>query len=431
VKILNTRTTHVDPAKLVLHGANPRKGDIRAVVESFRANGFWGSVVVDERNEQVLAGNHRVMAARELGWDEIPVTYVKPDSDEHALRILLADNRTSDLGTYDNDALAQLLDHLASTDAGLAGTGYDQAALDGLLEELGHGRQEEPKDDPGAEVDRAEELRQKWGTERGQLWQIGRHRLLCGDATSAEDVARLLDGERAHLAFTSPPYNVGANGKGGGADLRERKYLGDDDDRTDDDFAALLNGATDVLLDHADTAMVNIQLLGANKRVVAQYVADRADVLKDVLHWVKPSAAPHIQPGVMGSRVEWIIALSASNPSKAFPRSPIPRGNLWNVVECHGAGGVNEYSDVHAATFPGALAAHVVTHFSQPGDRVLDTFNGTGTTIAECERAGRTGYGVEIDPRYVAVALERLAKMGLTPELTGATPATHARAEAA
>jgi ParB-like chromosome segregation protein Spo0J len=137
VKILNTRTTHVDPAKLVLHGANPRKGDIRAVVESFRANGFWGSVVVDERNEQVLAGNHRVMAARELGWDEIPVTYVKPDSDEHALRILLADNRTSDLGTYDNDALAQLLDHLASTDAGLAGTGYDQAALDGLLEELG------------------------------------------------------------------------------------------------------------------------------------------------------------------------------------------------------------------------------------------------------------------------------------------------------
>src|SRR5690606_2155294 len=199
-------------------------------------NGFWGTVCVDERTGYVCVGNHRVLAARQLGWDEIPVTYIRSTDDEHALRILLADNRTSDLGTYDAEGLAQLLDHLASTDAGLAGTGYDDDALQALVDSLpahaGDGAAGPP---PEPETDRAEELREKWGTARGQLWLIpsadGRrtHRLLCGDATAADDVARLLDGQRAHLAFTSPPYNVGANGKGGGVDLLERKYRNDDD----------------------------------------------------------------------------------------------------------------------------------------------------------------------------------------------------------
>lgn len=137
VRILNVGAGLVDPAGLKLHEANPRQGDLGAVIESFKANGFWGRVVVDKRTGRVLAGNHRVMAARQLDMPEIPVEYVETDGDEHALRILLADNRTSDLGDYDRAGLADLLEHLASTDAGLVGTGYDGDALDELLSDLG------------------------------------------------------------------------------------------------------------------------------------------------------------------------------------------------------------------------------------------------------------------------------------------------------
>lgn len=154
-RILNTRTGTADPAALQLHPDNPRRGDVNAVADSFRENGFWGTVCVDERTGYVVVGNHRVLAARQLGWPEIPVTYIRTEDDTHALRVLLADNRTSDLGTYDAGGLALLLDHLASTDAGLAGTGYSTDAYGDLLASLPSGGL------PPAE--RANDPAEEWG----------------------------------------------------------------------------------------------------------------------------------------------------------------------------------------------------------------------------------------------------------------------------
>src|SRR5690606_13889295 len=137
---------------------------------------------------------------------------------EQKRRLAYYDNRTAELAEWDLDQL--LADQQAGAD--FSGPWADDelgALLASLPAHAGDGAAGPP---PEPETDRAEELQEKWGTERGQLWLIpsadGRrtHRLLCGDATAADDVARLLDGQRAHLAFTSPPYNVGANGKGGG-----------------------------------------------------------------------------------------------------------------------------------------------------------------------------------------------------------------------
>src|SRR5699024_5639995 len=116
------------------------------------------------------------------------ITYVDV-TDEHAARILLADNRPNDLATYNDQALADLLTSLADTTGTLAGTGYDGDALDDLLADLGEAP--ELGAAPEAQVDRAEELREKWGTELGQLWLVGRHRLLCGDSTKPETYERL------------------------------------------------------------------------------------------------------------------------------------------------------------------------------------------------------------------------------------------------
>jgi ParB-like chromosome segregation protein Spo0J len=124
----------VDVNEVKLHPQNPNEGDLGAIMESISANGFWGALIVQASTMFVLAGNHRLMAARELGISSVPAVIVDVD-DEQALRVLAADNRTARLGLDDQDALTQLLTMLAMTDSGLAGTGYDGDDLDAMLAE--------------------------------------------------------------------------------------------------------------------------------------------------------------------------------------------------------------------------------------------------------------------------------------------------------
>jgi ParB-like chromosome segregation protein Spo0J len=187
---INAAYEMVPLATLKPHPRNPRQGDVGAIVESIQANQFYGALVVQRSTRHILAGNHRLIAAKQAGMTELPVLWVDCD-DDRALRILLADNRTNDLADYNPDALAVLLKELAETPDALTGTGYDGDALDELLADLAP-----PASDVDAEpqIDKAEELRKKWGTEPGQLWTLGDHRLLCGDSTKAEDVARVMGG---------------------------------------------------------------------------------------------------------------------------------------------------------------------------------------------------------------------------------------------
>ena len=132
---------HVPIDRVRAHPANPREGDVGAIWESIQENGFFGALVVQESSGCILVGNHRWMAAKEAGLQEVPVMYVDVD-DERAMRILLADNRTNDVASYDGEMLVDVLEHLESTDEGLAGTGYDGDALDELLDDLGRKKME-------------------------------------------------------------------------------------------------------------------------------------------------------------------------------------------------------------------------------------------------------------------------------------------------
>ena len=126
----NTETVPIDSLKT--HPRNPREGDIGAIHESINNNGFYGSVLAQQSTGYILAGNHRWQAMLQAGATEIPVTWIDID-DDHALRILLADNRTNDLATYNDNELSNLLEELAQTTGTLAGTGFDGDDLDDLL----------------------------------------------------------------------------------------------------------------------------------------------------------------------------------------------------------------------------------------------------------------------------------------------------------
>lgn len=218
------------------HPANPRDGDIGAIVESIRENGFYGAIIGQKKRRRIVAGEHRWRAARaarseiikahalvdpkfddadELerwkSWrsfpvdalDQVPVLWLDVDDDE-AVRILLVDNRTNDLASYRDDQLAALLTDLEQgSKRQLAGTGFDRSSLDDLLDRL-NGPTAPPQHAPNVEIVPAPP--EKPITKRGELWRVGRHSVFCGDARSEHDVDRLLGVQGVNLAFTSPPY---------------------------------------------------------------------------------------------------------------------------------------------------------------------------------------------------------------------------------
>lgn len=247
MQIINN-TSELAPLDTVRpHPRNPRQGDTGAIHQSIEANGFYGAIIAQKSTGFILAGNHRWQAARQAGATEIPITWVDVD-DDHALRILLADNRTNDLATYDDAALAEILKDIHAEHGSLAGTGYDGDALDELLADLGQAP--EPGPVPEAQVDRAAELQVEWGTEVGQLWAIGPHRLLCGDSTKPEIYERLMNGRKADMVFTDPPWNVAI---GGDNNPRHRQREGlANDNLSAADFRAFLTGFAAQALKHLE-----------------------------------------------------------------------------------------------------------------------------------------------------------------------------------
>jgi ParB/Sulfiredoxin domain len=194
---LETRTVSI--RRLKPYPNNPRRGDISALKQSLQKNGQYKPIVVNRRTMEVLAGNQTLRAAQELGWARLAVTFVDCD-EEQARRIVLADNRTADLASYETEALVDLLQEVSD----LEGTGYDQDALDQLLDELA----------PAPLLDdEVPPLPPKPRTRPGDLYQLGPHRLLCGDARDHSAYKRLLGDSGADILWTDPPYGVSYEGK--------------------------------------------------------------------------------------------------------------------------------------------------------------------------------------------------------------------------
>ena len=196
-----TPTEMVAVTKLTIHPNNPRQGDIGAIVESIDKNGWYGTLVAQRTTGRVLAGNHRLQAAQALGMTEVPVYWVDVD-DEEAQRILLADNRTSDLASYDDNILADLLKDMVINGAGLEGTGYDGDDLDDLLADISVVDKPEPEMTEPV-------IPPPPTTQSGDIIRLGDHLLFCGDTTDPNNIKKLLNGGTIDLIHADPPYGMG------------------------------------------------------------------------------------------------------------------------------------------------------------------------------------------------------------------------------
>ncbi len=395
--IVNERYERVPVDAIRTHPRNPRRGDVDVIAESITKNGFYGAVVVQRSTGYILAGNHRYLAARKAGLTEIPVLFVDVD-DKTARRILVADNRTSDLAGYDDSALVEILKELR-LEQDLIGSGFSSSDVDSLIAELTEPNLDEVVEQSEDETEDAVELTDDAESVPGEVYQLGPHRLLCGDATSVTDLEKLLDGAKVDLLWTDPPYNVDYQGK------TKRKLSIKNDAMDGASFREFLTEAFST----ASTAMrpgacFYISHADSQGHHFRQAVLEVGWKLSQCLIWVKDQF-------VLGrADYHWRHEPILYGWKDGAAHNPLEDRKQDTVWECKRP----RRNDEHPTMKPVALVERAIRNSTKRGDRVLDPFGGSGTTLIAAARAGRVAYLVELDPRYCDVIRRRWARFCAT-----------------
>ena len=356
-----------------------------------------------DRDGNLIYGHGRILAARQRGDTDFPCIEIDGLSETQRRAFVHADNLLSQSGT-DEEILRAEMQALQAAGFDVSITGYDPAGL--VLGEEDEAAPEIREDDFDEEP--PEEPR----TKRGQIWQLGEHRLMCGDATSAEDVDALMDGVKAQICFTSPPYNMGRDNDysyaSGGAMLDGKGYASYDDSLSDADYSSLLCNSLRNALRVSDDALFNVGCLQGSKIGLCKMLSEFSDHLCEFIIWNKSQSMPYGMPGQQGMlshRCELIFSFNQTG-SRKFSHLQLPVGKGINRIDSENAVN-NEFSKIHGATFPVSLPAEVCRLFTDPGACVLDPFGGTGTTLIACEQLGRRCRMMEIDPHYCDVIIDR------------------------
>lgn len=268
--------------------------------------------------------------------------------------------------------------------------------------------------DAEPQIDRAAELLEKWKVVTGDLWQIGEHRLICGDCTDAAVVGRVMDNDKADMCFTSPPYNAGKNsGTGGyrGNDKRDVKDLYNTgfDDMTHEDyrsFLLLVLVGIDCVV-HEDTPILWNVAYNANSRDDYGKVVfsdSNPFTVKESIVWDKGLGMNVAASGILSRTAEFVFLMSRGGKYKTNQESHDTYWNMWRISNKKDGG-----LDLHGASFPVELPSQGIELFSKKGAIVYEPFSGSGTTLVACQNLSRRGRAVEISTAYCAVTLERMS----------------------
>jgi DNA modification methylase len=381
------------------------KKQIRQIAKSIESFGFTNPVLIDE-TRTILAGHGRVEAAKLLGFGEVPCLRLDHMSEAEKRAYVLADNKLALNAGWDEELLAAELGALMSADLDidLSITGFSIPEIDGILESVAPEEPGDPEDDvlPGAVPARVHP---------GDLWQLGPHRLICGDALDHKVVGALMAGEAARMVFSDPPYNVKIDGHvGNSGKIQHREFAMASGEMSRAQFTAFLEGAFRNMADHSLDG--SIHFLCMDWRHMAEMLdAGHTvyDALKNLIVWAKDN-------GGMGtfyrSRHELIFV---------FKKGEAPHVNTFelgqhgryrtNVWEYRGAnsrhGSRMEELALHPTVKPVQMIADAIRDVSGRGEIVLDLFGGSGSTLIAAQKTGRRGYLCEIDPVYCDRILAR------------------------
>lgn len=427
------------------HPRNPRKHPLPgspkwAVLAKSLAHDYFDPLVWNRRNGMLVSGHFRRAVLEAEGFAAVDVSVVDYDEETHLARMVAA-NRL--LGEFEEELLAAIAGDLdeAGIDAALAGFTPERLAAMVEAPEV-----EDDSESAAEFVSQADELQEKWEVKPGDLFQIGAHRLICGDCTDLRNWERLLDGGLADMVWTDPPYNVNyeelqtrrnelAHSRGKAANSVAQAII--NDDLSEEDYSALLHRAFAAAFEmtkaggviyvaHADHfGLLNRAALGAAGWYVAQCVIwvknaftlgrqDHQWQHEPILYGWKPGAGHYWQGGFSQATVIDDEADPAKLDKKALVALVEQLRNDRNTTVVRAPR--NTSAALHPTIKPLPLVARQIWNSSRRGEVVAELFGGSGTTLLACEETGRRCVCTELDPKYCAVLLERAAGRGLAIE---------------
>jgi len=384
---------HLDPKNRNSHPSD----QVDELVEQYKFQGIRHPIIVSTLSGIVKAGDGRFQAAERAGMTAFPVDFQPWDNEDQEYAFGIADNAIQAWSVLD-----------------LAGINLDLSSLDGMTLDIDRlairGFEIEMADKEGeGDPDEVPEPKPAI-VKRGEIYVLGSHRLMCGDSTCQVDVATLMNNEKADVCFTSPPYNAGCFGYDDGKSKYKKKG---DDDMNQDDYLKFLIAFTDAALSASNLCLVNNQFLSGNRHALGSYLGHYAKLIKEVFPWIKNTAPPNVNKGVFTNRFEFFVCLEKDNAKKDFPVQW--QGKFHNVIEGSSAASENEVPDSHGATMPMYVPLWFFERLPYIS-AVFEPFCGSGTTLIACEKTNRRCFGMEIDPIYCGVILDRWAKFtGLDP----------------
>jgi DNA modification methylase len=376
------------------------------IAKSIQKFGFCNPVLIDDA-KQIIAGHGRVDAAKLLGLEAVPTCQLSHLSEADKRAYILADNKLAEKAGWDKELLAIELQGLIDLDVDIELTGFEMPEIDLILEDA----REATGAASGAEDAVPQYSSGPAVTQTGDLWVLGNHRLLCGDARDQAAYDRLLEGAKAEFVFTDPPYNVAIDGNVCGLGrVRHREFAMGSGEMSEAEFAVFLKTIFDLLAENTIEGSIHQicmdwrhiwEMLDAGRTVYSE--------LKNLCIWNKTNAG-------MGSFYRskhelvfvWKSGTAVHINNFELGQHGRHRTNVWDYagVNTMRAGRLEELA-MHPTVKPVALVADAIKDCSRRGGLVLDPFCGSGTILIAAERTGRKARALEIDPSYVDVAVRR------------------------
>ena len=372
----------VDIEKLTYLENNPRNGDVDAVAKSYNQFGQRKPIVATN-DYVVIAGNHQLAAARQLGWDKIAVV-ITEDDEITAKAFALTDNRTAELGSYDDDLLADLLSEVSSVPELMDSTGFSEDDLFDLI-----GFDDEPEEEQEIEVP----IQPK--TKLGDMYKLGNHYLLCGDATKQADKDKLIQDKKIDIILTDPPYGMFLN-----ADFSDMK------------------SNLKMLKTKGDPKSGNKynNVIGDNEDFEPELITTIFDInAKEIFVWGFDYFAEYIPNKNDGSILVWDKRLNEQSDKmfgSSFELCYSHKKHKRDIIRYRWAGifGTHQEFDRkrhHPTQKPIGLSEWILNKYSKENDIVLDLYGGSGSVLLASEKLKRESLLMELDPAYCDVIIER------------------------
>jgi hypothetical protein len=406
VEYLPTAALKADPRNPRRH--TPRQ--IRQIARSIQSFGFNVPVLVDA-TLKVVAGHGRLLACQQLGWNEVPTISLEHLSETQAKAFAIADNRLTETSEWNERLLAEQLKELSvlDLDFSLEVTGFHMGEIDLKIESLS--TEVATREDPAdaiVSVSNAPAV-----SRLGDLWELGSHHVVCGDATQESTLRTLLGREKAAMVFVDPPYNVPIDGNVSGmGTIRHREFVMASGEMNETQFTAFLTRVCTLLSSYSVSGSIHFicidwrhlgEMLAAGRQAYAE--------LKNLCVWTKDNAG---MGSFYRSQHELVLVFKSG---AGHHRNNIQLGqfgrnrtNVWRYPSASSFSKAGEEGNLlllHPTVKPVALVADAIMDVSARGALVLDTFLGSGTTVIAAERTGRRCFGLELDPLYLDTIIRR------------------------